>query len=228
VKEEKVMAQYLLVHGAWGGGAIWLDTARRLRLAGHEVHVAAMAGLGERKHELHPGITLSDHIADVVATIDERGMKDIILVGHSYGGMVITGVAQQRTDQITAMVYVDAFLPRDGESLWDIADEPSRKHYIDAQRDAPGLVAPFPGSPRTLGRHPILTLIEPLKMADARTSIKRKTYVYATRGAPTVFSKFYERVKADSSWRVHSINTGHGVMVDDPDGMAVLLLAEAR
>lgn len=222
------MAQYLLVHGAWGGGSIWLDTARRLRSAGHDVQIAAMSGLGERKHQLHPGITLSDHIADVVAAIDERGMKDIILVGHSYGGMVITGVAQLRSQFIKALVYVDAFVPLDGEALWDIADEPSRKHYIDAQRDKPGLVAPFPGSPPTLGRHPLLTLTEPVDIGPESAAIKRRTYIYATRGAPTVFTKFYERVKADHNWRVHSINTGHGVMVDDPDGMAVLLLAEAH
>lgn len=222
------MAHYCLVHGAWGGGSIWNDTARRLRLAGHEVHIATMSGLGARKHQLSPGITLSDHIRDVTGEIEELGLSRFILVGHSYGGMVISGVADAMADRIEAIVYVDAFLPRDGESLWDIADEPSRKHYIDAQRDAPGLVAPFPGSPPILGRHPLLTLTEPVRYKSGALSIARKTYIYATRGAPTVFTKFYERVKAESGWRVHAINTGHGVMLDDPDGMATLLLAEAR
>jgi pimeloyl-ACP methyl ester carboxylesterase len=183
---------------------------------------------GERAHQLSPAITLSDHVQDGVSTIDAHQLEKIILVGHSYAGMVITGVAQLRAQKITSLVYVDAFLPQQGEALWDIADDASRKHYIDAQRDRPGLVAPFPGAPPHLGRHPLLTLLEPVTFAPQSAAIKRRTYIYATRGAPTVFTKFYERVKAMGGWRVHAINTGHGVMEDDPDGMAVLLLAETH
>jgi pimeloyl-ACP methyl ester carboxylesterase len=220
------MATYLLVHGAWGGGDAWTGIEKRLRLAGHEVHVAMLTGQGERAHLLSPGITLSDHIEDVTAMIDTRKLSDIILVGHSYGGMVITGVSAKRTANIRSLVYVDAFVPRNGEALWDIADEPSRKHYIDAQRDKPGLVAPFPGSPPTLGRHPLLTLTEPVHLDGGEKAITRRTYIYATRGTPTVFTKFHDRVKSESGWRVHSINTGHGVMYDDPDGLTTLLLAQ--
>jgi hypothetical protein len=125
------------------------------------------------------------------------------------------------------MVYVDAFLPRDGEALWDIADDPSRNHYIDAQRDQPGLVAPFPGSPPGLGRHPLLTLTEPAHLSGDHKCIARHSYVYATRGAPTVFTKFYDRIRADPEWQTHALDTGHGVMIDDPDGMLKILLGEA-
>lgn len=221
------MPVYLFVHGAWGGANNWSGIIKRLRLAGQECHYASLTGLGEKVHQVHPGITLSDHIFDVIGVIDHYDLKDIILVGHSYGGMVISGVAALRHDHIRTLIYVDAFLPEDGEALWDIADDPSRKHYIDAQRDAPGLVAPFPGSPPHLTRHPLLTLTEPVQLNDGMKSIKKHTYIYATQAAPTVFTKFYERVKDDSKWRTHSINTSHGVMQDDPDGLATLLLAEA-
>jgi pimeloyl-ACP methyl ester carboxylesterase len=197
-------------------------------MAGHDVHIAALTGLGEKAHQAAPGITLTDHINDVAGLIDEYGLSDIILVGHSYGGMVITGAAVARRDRLKAIVYVDAFLPRDGEALWDIADELSRKHYIDAQRAQPGLVAPFPGSPKHLTRHPLLTLTEPVEKGIGELTQLRRTYVYATRGAPTVFTKFYDSVKSEPGWRVHSINTGHGVMQDDPDGLTTLLLAEAH
>jgi pimeloyl-ACP methyl ester carboxylesterase len=222
------MATYVLVHGAWGGGYGWSGIAKRLRLAGHDVHVAMLTGLGEKAHLLTPAIDLSVHIRDVLGIFDYERLSDVILVGHSYGGMVITGTAAQRSDKIRSLVYVDAFLPNDGEALWDIADEPSRKHYIDAQRDKPGLVAPFPGSPSKLTRHPLLTLLEPFREGPSANPVAKRTYIYATRGAPTVFTKFYDRVKSENGWRSHSINTGHVVMQDDPDGLTTLLLAEIQ
>ncbi len=222
------MTTYLLVHGAWGGGYLWSDVARRLRLARHDVHVAMLTGLGEKSHLASPIIDLSTHIRDVTGIIDYENLSDIVLVGHSYGGMIITGAAAERASKIKALVYVDAFLPLEGDALWDIADDPSRKHYIDAQRDQPGMVAPFPGAPPSLTRQPLLTLLEPVRGLDRSAVIMRRTYVYATKGAPTVFTKFHDRVKADSKWRVHSIDTGHVVMQEDPDGLATLLLAEAH
>ncbi len=222
------MATYVLVRGAWGGGYGWSGIAKRLRLAGHDVHVAMLTGLGEKAHLLTPAIDLSVHIRDVLGIFDYEKLSDVILVGHSYGGMVITGAGAQRSDKVRSLVYVDAFLPNDGEALWDIADEPSRKHYIDAQRDKPGLVAPFPGSPASLTRHPLLTLLEPHRAVPTARPIEKRTYIYATRGAPTVFTKFHDRVKNEKGWRTHSINTGHGVMQDDPDGLTTLLLAESH
>ena len=118
-------------------------------------------------------------------------------------------------------------IAKNGDTLWDIADEPSRKHYIDAQRDMPGLVAPFPGSPSFLTRHPLLTLIEPVKMTGAEQAITRRTYIYATKDAPTVFTKFHERVKVDPDWKVYSLPTGHGVMVEKPEETAAILLEAA-
>ncbi len=220
------MATYLLVHGAWGGGYMWSGVAKRLRLAGHDVHVAMLTGLGEKAHLVSPSIDLSVHVRDVTGIIDYEKLSDLVVVGHSYGGMVITAVASARAKHIKALVYVDAFLPKDGEALWDIADEPSRKHYIDAQRGTPGLVAPFPGAPPSLTRHPLLTLLEPVRLDGAENSITRRTYIYATKGAPTVFTKFFEQVKKLRGWRVHTISTGHSVMTDDPDGLTTLLLAE--
>jgi pimeloyl-ACP methyl ester carboxylesterase len=220
------MATYVLVHGAWGGGENWVPMARQLRAKGHGVHVAALTGLGERAHQMSPSITLSTHIADVAGLIDTHDLDDVILVGHSYGGMVISGVAAKCADHIRALVYVDAFLPRDGEALWDIADDPSRKHYIDAQRASPGLVGPFPGLGHPDVRHPLLTLIEPYRSTEREGAIKHRTYVYATRGAPTVFTKFYDRVKDDKAWTVDRIEAGHMVMHDEPAALLDLLLKQ--
>jgi pimeloyl-ACP methyl ester carboxylesterase len=221
------MAIYVLVHGAWGGGDGYAGTAAALRSAGHEVHVVALAGLGARTAEISPAITLSTHVGDVLAVIDDAGLSDIILVGHSYGGMIITAVAAQRAARISGIVYIDAFLPRDGEALWDIATDWERAHYIDAQRDNPGLVAPFPGAPDHLTRHPLLTLLEPVHLSGEERQIRRQTYIYATRGAPKTFGKFYERCVGDPAWRTHALDSGHGVMQDAPDALNTILLGEA-
>jgi pimeloyl-ACP methyl ester carboxylesterase len=219
---------YVLVHGAWGGGYGYDGTAKTLRAAGHKVYVVALTGLGNRKKEISPAITLTTHVKDVLAVIDKNKLHDFILVGHSYGGMIITQIASLRAAQIKSIVYIDAFLPKDGEALWDIATDWERKHYIDAQRDAPGLVAPFPGAPSFLTRHPLLTLLEPVHLTGAEQSIKRHTYIYATHGAPKTFGKFYERTKVDPAWQIHALDSGHGVMQDAPDALNAILLNEGK
>ena len=225
------MATYVLVHGAWAGGWGMTDLAERLRGAGHRVFVAHLTGLGERLHLAQPGITLSTHIDDVVGLIDCEELEDIILLGHSYGGMVVTGVAEARAAKIRTLVYLDAFLPQDGQALWDIADEATRAFYIDAQRETPGLVQPLFAAqterPRKLTGHPLLTLLEPVRLGSEANLIPNRTYIYATKGAPTLFTQFYDRVRTDPKWRVHEIATGHVVMWEDPEGLVKLLLEEA-
>jgi pimeloyl-ACP methyl ester carboxylesterase len=225
---KRASATYVLVHGAWGGGYAYDGTAKALRAAGHKVYVVALTGLGARKNEASPAITLSTHVNDVLAVIDHNKLNNVILVGHSYGGMIITAVASKRAAAIRSIVYIDAFLPQDGEALWDIATDWERKHYIDAQRDQPGLVAPFPGAPAFLTRHPLLTLLEPVHLTGAEKGIKRRIYVYATHGAPKTFGKFFERCKADTAWRTHALDSGHGVMQDAPDALNAILLDEGR
>jgi pimeloyl-ACP methyl ester carboxylesterase len=220
------LSHFVLVHGAWGGGDGYTEIADRLRAAGHQVHVPALTGLGIRASELSPAITLSTHIDDVIRVIDAAELTNFILVGHSYGGLIITSIAAKRAANIAALVYIDAFLPRDGEALWDIATDWERAHYIDAQRDAPGLVAPFPRSPPHLTRHPLLTLLEPVRLNGAEERIKRRVYIYAKNGAPKTFGKFYDRVSADPTWQSHSLDSGHGVMQDAPDALFSILMNE--
>jgi pimeloyl-ACP methyl ester carboxylesterase len=219
---------YVLVHGAWGGGNGYDGTAKALRVAGHKVYVVALKGLGSRAKEIAPDITLSTHVADVLAVIDHNKLKNIILVGHSYGGMIITQVAAKRGAKIASIVYIDAFLPKDGEALWDIATDWERAHYINAQRDKPGLVAPFPGAPSHLTRHPLLTLLEPVHLNGDEKLIKHHTYIYATRGAPKTFGKFYDAAKADPAWQTFALDSGHGVMQDQPDALNAILLDQAK
>ncbi|QNA84212.1 alpha/beta hydrolase [Sphingomonas sp. So64.6b] len=197
--------------------------------AGHRVVVAALTGLGARADELSPAIDLSRHITDVVAGIEAAGFDRFVLAGHSYGGMVVTGVATRLGARIDALVYIDAFLPRDGQSLWDISGEFEHRHYIDGQRDTPGLVAPLPGleAPR-LGRHPLLTLLEPVRFTGEEEKVGRRVYVFAESWSPTPFMGFHDSVAADPAWEVHRADAGHDVMADQPEQLLALMLAQAR
>jgi pimeloyl-ACP methyl ester carboxylesterase len=115
------MATYVLVHGGAHGGWCYRYVATILRSAGHDVHTPTLTGLGERAHLLDPGIDLDTHITDVVAVLHYEDLRDVILVGHSYGGMVITGVADRALDRISHLVYLDAATPVNGESLAELA-----------------------------------------------------------------------------------------------------------
>ncbi len=214
--------------GHGGGSYMYASLARELRAAGHDVHVPSLTGLGERAHLAHGGITLTDHINDVVGLIDCEGLSDIILVGHSYGGMVTTGVSALRGSKIAALVYIDAFLPQDGEALWDIASDFERKAYIDGQRETPGLSKPFfPVGDRRVTSHPLLTLLQPVKLGGEEGQIARRRYLYATNNLPTTFTRFHDRIAGDPAWTVHELATGHHMWADDLPGVLNILLAEA-
>lgn len=225
------MATYVLVHGAWGGSWGYANLAAQLRAAGHEVHIPSLTGLGERAHLAHGGITLTDHINDVLGLIDCEGLSDIILVGHSYGGMVVTGVSALRGNRIRSIIYLDAFLPQDGEALWDIVDDATRAMYIQNQKATPGLIQPiFPMPEGRAGRvsgHPLLTLLEPVRLGGEESAIQRHVYVYASASPLGAFAGFRARCAADPAWVVHDLATGHMVWDDDLAGATRILLAEA-
>src|SRR5580700_4446867 len=111
---------FVLVHGAWHGGWCWQRVAERLRSGGHAVFTPTLTGLGERSHLLRAGIDLKTHIADVVNVMKWEGLSDVVLCGHSYGGFVISGVAEQMAPAIRSIVFLDAFVPRNGENTLDL------------------------------------------------------------------------------------------------------------
>ena len=226
------MANYVLVHGAWGGGQGYERLAAELEQAGHRVVVAALTGLGVRSHELHPGITLTDHVNDVCEQIAAAGFERFVLAGHSYGGMVITAVATRLGARIDAIAYIDAFLPGDGESLWDVTGEFEHNWYIDSQKFTPGLVAPigsldFEPIPGQVGRHPLLTLTEAVRYTGEEAKILRRVYIFATGWQPTPFKRFSEQVQAEGGWDHHESEASHFVMADQPEQLLGIMLALA-
>ena len=219
------MIDYVLVHGAWGGSWAYDRLAASLRAAGHRVVAADLTGLGRRKAEFHPGITLTTHIDDVCAQIADAGFDRFVLAGHSWGGMVVTGVATRLGARIDAIVYSDAFVPQDGQSLWDLTGEWEHNHYIASQKHTPGAVAPLPGleSP-VLSAHPLLTLVEAVRFTGEEAKIPRRIYIFANGWQPTPFGQFRDAVQDDGGWQYHEAEASHDVMSDQPEQLLQILL----
>ena len=226
------MTNFVLVHGAWIGGFCWRPNAQALRKAGHEVYTPTMTGLGERIHLMNPSINLDTHITDIVNVIKYEELSDVVLVGHSYGGMVITGVADALPDRITSLVYLDAFMPKNGQSLVSLVPP-------GAPPPAPAseyTLAPLPGAafganPEVAAYvdahttpHPTACFTQAIKLTSGTDRVKRKTYIYCNVPAPTVFTPFYEKLKNKKDWTVHTLPCTHFVQIDLPDELTALLL----
>ena len=227
------MANYVLVHGAWGGNQSYELTKRDLEAVGHKVLAATLRGLGTRQDELHPGITLTDHIDDVCRQVADAGFDRFILAGHSYGGMVVTGVAARLGDRIDAICYIDAFLPGDNQSLWDITGGFEHAWYIDTQKFTPGLIRPlgspedFQPVPQVVGYHPLLTLLEAVRYTGKESMIPRRAYIFATGYEQTPFPRFAEQARAEG-WDYHETDCDHFVMQNRPEKTAEVLLGLAE
>lgn len=164
------MATYVLLHAAWAGGWQWRSVATLLRNVGHEVFTPTLTGLGERAHLACPEVGLDTHVQDVLGVLEYEELDDLVLVGHSYSGMVITAVAEHLPEQIDQLVYLDAFVPQDGQSLNDILGPDLQAHFVRmARRYGKGWRVPHdpPGMPRTAKRtdQPLKTGTQPVEIS---------------------------------------------------------------
>lgn len=231
------MSTYVLVHGAWGGAWIWRRVIGPLRAAGHEVHAVTLTGDGERAHLRRPDISLPDHIADVVGLVEAEELADIVLVGHSYGGMVITGAADALGARIKQLVYVDAMVPVPGEG-WGQGHPPEivqARMALAAQHDN-ALPPPDPkdfqidGADREwlLRRqvpHPFGMYRVPLPFDGARWAALPRLFIDCNAPAYPTIDAMRVRVRQQPGWRIVEMATGHFPMVTMPQELAAHLLA---
>jgi len=229
------MATFVLVHGAWAGSIIWRPIARALRAASHEVYTPTLTGIGERRHLLDRGIDLGSHIKDVLGVLDYEDLSDIVLVGHSYGGMVVTGVADAVPDKIASLVYLDAFVPEQGQALFDTI--PPGKPRALPIPGSEWLTAPLPAEAfgkasdetidfrkRKTSPHPTACFSQPLALTGGIDAIKHKTYIYCNDPQPTTFTPFYERLKTRPGWNVRTLPCTHMAQLDLPQEVVAMLL----
>jgi pimeloyl-ACP methyl ester carboxylesterase len=229
---------YVLVHGAWHGGWCWTKVARLLRDAAHEVYAPTLTGLGERAHLARPDVDLETHIEDVVAVLESEELRQVTLVGHSYGGMVISGVAARAAARLSHLVYLDAFVPETGKSLLDYVGEraaamreaarahgegwrlpsfPPERFGVTSQRDTEWLT-------RRLAPQPLRTFEQPLPVAGGERL--KRTYIYCSKPAMGAFDQFAERLREDRKWTFHEMKTGHDAMVTAPGELARILMGK--
>ncbi|HEX4531243.1 MAG TPA: alpha/beta hydrolase [Acidimicrobiia bacterium] len=234
------MATYVLVHGGGHGGWCYQRVARLLRSSGHEVYTPTLSGLGERSNLLSPDIDLDLHVRDVVAVLHYEDLRDVILVGHSYGGMVITGAADRAADRIGRVVYLDAANPGNGQSLLDVAGpimEATRP--LGAVVDGVELVLlPSPEAGLFFGvtdpgdvawmaerltGHPWKCFEQPLWLTDEATfAALPKYHIVCTSTLATRDPELMEKARADG--RLWEIDTGHDLMITEPAAVADALL----
>jgi pimeloyl-ACP methyl ester carboxylesterase len=229
---------FVLVHGAWHGGWVWRDVIPGLHALGHEASAPTLTGLGERRHIGTGSIGLEDHVEDLVAHIEMEDLRDITLVGWSYGGMVITGALARLSERIRGMVYLDAFVPEDGEAAIDYIPPQNRVSW-DACRDADRPLPPIPLpvfgvtdpalvafiEPR-LAPQPWRTFYQPVKALKSRPDIPM-SYVACSGYGQSPFMARLAEMEADPAMRTIVIDTSHHCMLTAVEE-TVAALVESR
>jgi pimeloyl-ACP methyl ester carboxylesterase len=230
------MATYVLVHGAWGGAHNFRHVRPMLRAAGHDVTTPCLTGLGERVHLTGPQIDLTTHIRDVVNHILYEDLSGIVLLGFSYGGMVVTGALAHIAERVRHLVFLDAFVPEDGESVatlmgqapaamklgdpWSLASAP--RAFDDPAEEAFTV-------PRRADQ-PAATFLEPVRLAQPLEDYPfTRTYIRATGDPPdamgtAVFQRIADRCRASPAWRYREVAGNHVIPVNRPGELADLLL----
>jgi pimeloyl-ACP methyl ester carboxylesterase len=218
------MTTYVFVPGACHGAWCFDDLAEALRAQGHRVLAITLTGVAERAHLLHAGVNLETHIADVLAELAAHDVSDAVLVGHSYGGMVTTAVADRVPQQVDSLVYVDAFVPRDGESCWTLTTDEQREWYVGVDETGYG-VPPLPFFDSRATAHPLASLLQPIRLTDDLSRFRRRVYVYATIWeGESPFAATFDRVRRDPSWTTHMLDGAHNLMRDCPDDLLRILV----
>jgi pimeloyl-ACP methyl ester carboxylesterase len=228
------MATFVLVHGAWHGAWCWRRVARLLTAKGHDVFTPTLTGVAERSHLLTPDIDLATHILDVVNEMTWQELKDVVLVGHSYAGMVMSGVAEKMEQAIGSFVMLDAFLPESGQSLVDLQPPPARDAVLAAEGGGATVMPPRPAAMFNVNDkdrawvdaqctpHPIKCFTQTLALSGARERIAKKAYIRAASYPSPPFDHGLATARA-RGWRSYEVVCGHDVMLDRPERLAEIL-----
>jgi pimeloyl-ACP methyl ester carboxylesterase len=234
------VATFVIVHGAWSGAHAWWKVRPLLRAAGHEVFTPSLTGLGERAHLTSPDIDLDTHIQDVVGLLEYEDLHDVTLVGHSYGGMVITGVADRLPERLAQLVYLDAEVPADGQSEYDLMPAPERAMYEASARDKgdgwripPPVPEALPDDLEpdlrwALSRmvpQPVKTFTQPVRLTNPAAAKLLRTYILCTEGKEgAALPAYIERARSEPGWRYRELAAGHGAHVTAPQALSKLLV----
>lgn len=230
------MATIVLAHGAWSAAWAWKKMRPLFAAAGHTFYSPTYTGLGERAHLSRPDVDLSTHVQDVLNVIEFEDLKDVVLLGHSYGGMVATGVADKARGRIQRVVYIDAFAPKAGQSLFDLLGPKGEANMrAGAAKDGDGWLLPINPMPADTApedaawasprrrKQPIKTFEEKIKLGS-KEAFPPRHYIYALKSGPgDVFRQFGERAKGEAGWKYYEIDASHNPHITCPDILMKLL-----
>lgn len=227
------MATFLVAHGAWTAGWSWKKMHPLMRAAGQRLLTPTLTGLGEREHLARPDIDLETHIQDLLGVLEFEELRDVVLIGHSYGGMVATGVADRARERIAQLVYLDAFVPQSGQSLFDLqtpeAQEKFRARAADGWRVSPNPM-PTDTPPEDLAwsnpkrrPQPIGTLEQKLAFRNGPLTLPRH-YIWCRLTGPHNFRRFHDAVQGQSDWRTYTLECSHNPHITMPEVVRDLLL----
>lgn len=241
------MAIVVLVHPAWLGGWCWKKLVPLLEERGHTVYTPTLTGLGDRSHLAHPGITLQTHVDDIVNVLTYADLRDLILVGTSSSGAVVTGVAGRVPERIAQLVYVDAFVPEDGQALWDLIP-PQRRPPMQALVDTEGsgwLLPRFAPEPweqfvrqawqvtdetdqawmlARLRPTPFGHFTSPVRLVNPAAQRLPKTYIRCPEWPNPSFDRYAQTAGQNPSWHLLQLESGHLPYVTAPRELAAMLL----
>ncbi len=241
------MSTFVLIHGAYVGGWIWNKLAPLLRAAGHEAFTPTLTGLGERVHLGHPDIDLHTHITDVVNVLEFEDLHNVVLVGWSYGGMVITGAADRVPNRLAQLVYLDATVPEDGQNLYDCwpnSEEWRAKEEARVSAIGDGWRLYFPEEAldeqgadlsaadrvwvsEKLTGQPFKTMTQPLRLQRTTGDEMSRTYIQCTSAVDPSRSEpaFLQRARTEPTWQYLTLPASHLAPVSAPQETALLLLS---
>lgn len=234
------MSTFVLVHGAWHGGWCWDRVRRMLRARGHDVFTPTLTGVADRSHLLTPQVDLETHINDIANLLAWENLSDVVLCGHSYGGCVITGVADRAPERIAALVYLDAFVPGHGQGLYDILPAEWREQQLTVTRQTGEgwRVPPIPADvfnvnaadrawvDRQCTPQSVATFQQPVRLTGRLDVIDNVSFIWASDWEGSPFGHFYEQAK-QVGWKTMEIACGHDVMLDRPAALTEALLSAA-
>ena len=226
---------FLIAHGAWSAGWAWKKMHPLMSAGGHRLVTPTYTGLGEREHLASPSNDLETHIQDILNVIKYEDLRDIVLIGHSYGGMVATGVADRARELIAQLIYLDAFVPRNGQSLLDLLPPQARQQMQERVKAGDGWRVPPNPTPPDTSEADVNWIAErrlsqsfkcfemPVQLSGADIMLPR-SYIYCRRIAPgDPFRPFAERAKDEAGWRYYEIDASHSPHVTAPEALAALL-----
>jgi pimeloyl-ACP methyl ester carboxylesterase len=230
---------FVLIHGTWHGGWCWRRVSDLLERKGHKVYAPSLTGLADRSHLLTKEVNLTTHVNDVVNLVRWEDLKDIVLVGHSSAGFVITQAVEEIRPSVSSIVYLDAFVPQPGDNLISLANPGPRKALEDAVAKGEIVAKPVPAKAFNVNErdrawvdskctpHPLASVVEKVAAAEAREKIARKTYIRASNFDSPVFDQTLAKLKSTDGWKTYELPSGHDVMIDMPDRLTEILIEVA-